>query len=622
MTWSPSIGAWPDGEAFRFRIWAAGRTDVELLITSEGIPSRRVVMTAAGDGTFTAHVSGLDTTVRYGYLLDDEGPFPDPASRYQPDGVHGLSALDDPHGFPWTDQAWTGIALERAVFYELHVGTFSPAGTLAGASDRLADLADLGITVVELMPIAGFPGSRNWGYDGVSLFAPAPAYGTPDDLRRFVDRAHALGLAVVLDVVYNHFGPDGAYAFTFSPFYRSDRHDSPWGCAVNFDGAHAEHVREFVVENALHWVHEYHVDGFRLDATHAIVDGSPRHVLAELADRARASAGSRTLLFVAEDDRNLTSIVEPTSAGGWGFDAVWADDFHHHVRRRAAGDRDGHYEDYSDRVADLVDTLNAGWFYRGQHSAFRAAPRGSDPAGILRERMIVCLQNHDQIGNRAFGERLNHQVHLSLFRALTVVLLAAPETPLIFMGQEWAALTPFLYFTDHHAELGRLVTEGRRREFSRFDVFRDPEARSRIPDPQSHTTFDRSRLDWDERARAPHAGILTLHRALLALRRSHAAMRTSADARAMALDDDTIAIHRGGAGGAALVAVARLRGGGSVPLDFGPDTIPRREWSVILNTEDAAFTGTDGEAARPNVRSDAGASVVTFAGPSALVLSS
>jgi maltooligosyltrehalose trehalohydrolase len=621
MIWSPSIGAWPDGDGFRFRVWAPERTHVDLVITAEGGPSSRVAMIAAGDGTFSSHISGLDAAARYGYLLDDEGPFPDPASRHQPDGVHGLSALDDPRAFVWTDHAWTGVPIERAVFYELHVGTFSLPGSWAAAAAHLADLADLGVTVVELMPIADFPGSRNWGYDGVSLFAPAHAYGTPDDLRRFVDRAHALGLAVVLDVVYNHFGPDGAYAFTFSPYFRSARPDSPWGCGLNFDGAHAVHVREFVIENALHWVHEYHIDGFRLDATHAIADDSPRHVLAELADRTRASAGSRTILFVAEDDRNLTSILQPAWAGGWGFDAVWADDFHHHVRRQAAGDRDGYYEDYSDHVADLVDTLNAGWFYRGQHSRFRGAPRGSDPAGMLRERMIVCLQNHDQVGNRAFGERLNHHVPAPLLRALTVVLLTAPETPLLFMGQEWAASTPFLYFTDHHAALGLLVTEGRRHEFSRFDAFRDPHARSRIPDPQSAETFEQSRLDWDERRRFPHAGFLALHRTLLVLRRTHPAMRTTAHASAMVLDDHTLGIRRQDANGAAVLAVVRLRGAGSLRLDAGLDPGTGRQWSVALTTEDAAFTGMHA-GGRPDITCGAGTPVLTFTGPSALVLSS
>jgi maltooligosyltrehalose trehalohydrolase len=342
----------------------------------------------------------------------------------------------DPAVFAWSDRQWTGVPLDRAVIYELHVGSFTPAGTFDGATEQLPYLAELGVTLVELMPVADFPGTRNWGYDGAALFAPCRRYGTPDDLRRLVNTAHGLGLGVLLDVVYNHFGPDGAYCTVFSPYYRSARHQSPWGPALNLDGEQSTPVRQFFIENALHWLHEYHLDGLRLDATHWLVDDSRPHFIAELVARVRESVTDRTVLLVAGDERNLATIVRPPSQSGWGLDAVWADDFHHHVRRRAAGDRDGYYQDYSGSIADLAATVRQGWFYCGQYSAYAGAPRGTSPAGVPLERMIVCIQNHDQIGNRPFGRRLNHQVEPAMFRALSALLLFAPETPLLFMGQE------------------------------------------------------------------------------------------------------------------------------------------------------------------------------------------
>jgi len=617
-TWRPALGAWPEAGGFRFRVWAPAHTRVDVVLVTDETGRRREALAATGDGYFTAAIDDVAAGTRYGFLLDDAGPFPDPASRWQPDGVHDLSATVDPSAFAWSDAGWHGLPLARAVFYELHVGTFTPAGTFAGVLDRLPYLVDLGVTAVELMPVADFPGARNWGYDGVCLFAPARCYGTPADFRRLVDRAHALGLAVILDVVYNHFGPDGAYVFTYSPDYASSRHASPWGPTVNVDGPGSGPPRAFFLENALHWIHEYRLDGVRLDATHAILDDSPRHLVADLTAALRASCPDRQLLIVAEDDRNLAAIVRPPDEGGWGADAVWADDFHHHVRRLAAGDADGYFQDFDGTTPDLADTLRAGWFYRGQHSAYRQAPRGTSPAGIPLERMVVCLQNHDQIGNRAFGDRLHHGIDLALYRALTVVLLTVPETPLLFMGQEWAASTPFQYFTDHRPDLGRLVTEGRRREFARFAAFSDEEAQKKIPDPQAATTYEASRLRWDERDRPPHAGVFALYRALLALRRSHGALGSSHAATAAALDADTLAIVRPAPDGPALVVVARFAGSGVVTLG-GQDGMPAgRRWSTILTSEDAPFV--EGTASTPPriVLNDH--PVVSFQRPSAVVL--
>jgi maltooligosyltrehalose trehalohydrolase len=524
----------------------------------------------------------------YAYELDGEGLFPDPASRFQPQGVHGPSAIVDHRSFKWSDDTWRGLPLEQAVLYELHVGTFTEAGTFAAVADRLPYLADLGITIVELMPVADFPGSRNWGYDGVSLFAPSRAYGAPDDLRRLVDAAHRLGLAIVLDVVYNHFGPDGAYGSVFSPLYLSRKHRSPWGAAVNLDDEGSQHVREFFVENALHWLHEYHFDGLRLDATHGLIDDSPRHLIAELATRARASAPHRQVLLIAEDERNLATIVRPPEDNGWGLDAVWADDFHHQVRCLAAGDRDGYYEDFTGTIEDLATTIRQGWFYRGQFSRHRGEARGTDPSGIPLSRMVVCLQNHDQIGNRPFGQRLSHQIDPGLYRALSALLLFVPETPLLFMGQEWAASTRFLYFTDHDADLGRLVTAGRREEFSRFEAFADPVIWTRIPDPQAASTFEDSRLVWDERTQQLRAGVLELYRALLTLRRTEPALQRREGFEVAALDGATLAVMRCSERDVLLLVLCTKA---SCRVDVGQwrAVPPDKTWQIVLTTEDPRF---------------------------------
>jgi maltooligosyltrehalose trehalohydrolase len=550
------------------------------------------------DGMFTGTFADVAAGDLYAYLLDGDGPFPDPASRFQPQGVHGPSAVVDAGAFEWTDDGWRGRALEEAILYELHVGTFTGAGTFAAAAERLPDLADLGITVVELMPVADFPGSRNWGYDGASLFAPSRAYGTPDDLRRFVDAAHRLGLAVLLDVVYNHFGPDGAYASVFSPFYISTRHRSPWGAAVNLDGEGAAQVRAFFIENALHWLHEYRFDGLRLDATHGLIDDSPRHFVAELIAQVRTSVTDRRVLLMAEDERNFSTIVRPASDGGWGADAVWADDFHHQVRRFAAGDRDGYYEDFTGTIADLAETIRHGWFYRGQFSAHQGAPRGTDPAGLPLSRMVVCLQNHDQIGNRPFGRRLHHQIDPALYRALSALLVFVPETPLLFMGQEWAASSRFMFFTDHHEELGRLVTTGRREEFSRFEAFADPATRDRIPDPQALATFEHSRLIWEERDRPQHASVLALYRGLLALRRREPALHQG-DVVVEELDDASLTVARGD-----LLLVLCTRGGRRVDAARRSGGAADVTWQVVLTTDAPGLAESSDAGATPDVTID------------------
>ena len=583
---SRALGASCEPGGVGFRVWAPEREAVELTVETPGREELHSLRKGA-DGFFDGFVAGLGQRDLYRFRLDGEGPFPDPASRFQPRGVHGPSEVVDPLAFEWSDGGWRGVPLERLVLYELHVGCFSPEGTFAGAAAKLPRLVELGVTAIELMPVADFPGARNWGYDGVALFAPARGYGRPDELRRLVDAAHRLGLGVLLDVVYNHFGPDGAYAGAFSPHYFSKRHATPWGAALNFDGPASEPVREFFVENATRWLGEYHLDGLRLDATHALADQGPRHLLAELSARVRGAVG-RPVLLVAEDHRNLAELVRPAAQGGFGLDAVWADDFHHAARRMLAGDHEGYYRDFAGTVSELATALRDGWLYQGQRSEHFGGPRGTSPAGLDPDRFVFFLQNHDQVGNRALGERLHHQLDPAAFRAATALLLCAPQTPLLFMGQEWAAPEPFLFFTDHEPALGRLVTEGRRREFAGFRAFSDAAGRARIPDPQAASSFERSRLDWRQRDTETGAALLRLHRALLRLRRDEPLLRHS-PARRVEIDasgEDALALRYAGDAGV-LVVIVRLRGQGRVVLKAPPP--PGRTYRVVLSTEDPDF---------------------------------
>ncbi|MCA1585031.1 MAG: DUF3459 domain-containing protein, partial [Acidobacteria bacterium] len=444
-------------------------------------------------------------------------------------------------------------------------------------------------------------------------FAPAPAYGSPADLAAFVDRAHGVGLAVLLDVVYNHFGPAGAYAAAASGRFFSDRHASPWGRGINLDGPDARHVRRFFIDNALQWVLDYRFDGLRLDATHALHDDSDVHFLASLSDAVHEAVSDREVILVAEDHRNLRTIVEPRTRGGWGLDAVWADDFHHIVRRLVAGDDEGYFRDYRGDVDELAQTIRTGWLYEGQPSLHHGTPRGSSAAGLELARAVVCLQNHDQVGNRALGDRLHHVVDLATWRALSVLLLVVPETPLLFMGQEWAASSPFQYFTDHEPELGRLVSEGRREEFGPFRAFADPELRLAIPDPQDVATFERSKLRWDEIDRPLHAGTLALYRRLLRLRKELAAggpAGTTGAGRVAAVDAASLWLRRRTIEGGELAIVVRLKGEGRVSPPLGASV--GTGWIPVLDTEDAAYASDPQPAAM-------GDGVVEFARPGAVI---
>ncbi|MDT0633258.1 malto-oligosyltrehalose trehalohydrolase [Rubrivirga sp. S365] len=583
MNTPPRLGALVEPDGVRFRVWAPAAERVDVVLGERSVP-----LDATGDGYHEAFVGGAAAGDRYRLALDGGDPFPDPASRFQPEGVHGPSEVVDPGAFAWTDDSWTPPGLESLVVYELHVGTFTAEGTFDGVRERLGALRELGVTAVELMPLADFPGERGWGYDGAALYAPAHAYGRPDDLRRLVDAAHAEGLAVLLDVVYNHLGPDGAYVAAFGPVF-TPRHETPWGQAMNLDDDGSRGVRDLFLDNARHWLEEYHLDGFRLDATHALVDDSDPHFLAELSAFVDGLTPPR--LLIAEDHRNDARLVTPRPAG-YGLDAVWADDLHHQVRNVLAGDTEGYYADFAGTTtAEIAETLRRGWFYDGRPTRRTGERRGTSAEGVRREQCVVCVQNHDQVGNRPTGARLHHEVSAAAFRAATALLLVAPETPLLFMGQEWATSAPFPFFSDHNAELGPLVTAGRKREFADFPGFS-----GEVPDPQAEGTFRSAVLDWSERDAPGHAHTLALTRALLALR---PALGDPAEATVEAAGDGALVLRRGGH-----VALVDLVGGAALGLPSGAH--------VVLSTESAAHAP---DPAPP--RREGGA--VVFSRPGALV---
>jgi len=490
-----TLGAMPQADGTKFRVWAPKPSQVTLHLEFRGAV-REVLLPDLGGGYREVSVPGVRAGAKYGYFLDGRGPFPDPCSRSQPDGVHGLSEVVNPWAFPWSDRDWALPDPHDLLIYECHIGTLTPRGTFDGAIELLPGLRQLGVNAIELMPVASFPGRWNWGYDGVAAFAPAAVYGGPEGMRRFVDAAHREGLAVLLDVVYNHFGPDGNYTGLYSDHYATDRYRTPWGAAINFDGPGSEHVRRFFTENLQHWCREFHVDGFRIDAAHEIFDTSPEHILATLrrATEGLASGGSSPLLF-AESDENDPRYVRAQSMGGYGLDGIWADDFHHAVHRLVTRESDGYYGGFAGTPEEVARAITQGFVYEGQVDPTSGKPRGYPARDARLGAFVCCLQNHDQVGNRAFGDRLSATVGRPEYMAASLLLLLLPQTPLLFQGQEYAASQPFCYFTDHDAALGRLVTEGRRHEFAGFPAFGSEAARARIPDPQAPATFEMSRLN-------------------------------------------------------------------------------------------------------------------------------
>ncbi|MFB3814856.1 MAG: malto-oligosyltrehalose trehalohydrolase [Terriglobales bacterium] len=491
-----------------FRVWAPAARRVRVQFGD----GRSVPMERSEDGTFSA-AADAQAGHRYFYQLDDNHPVPDPVSRFLPAGVHGPTEIVDPDAFRWSDRGWRGLDLRDYIIYELHTGTFTPQGTFDAIPERFDYLKQLGITVIELMPVIAFPGRRNWGYDGVSMYAVQESYGGPEGLKRLVDSAHRAGLAVILDVIYNHLGNEGNYLRMFGPYF-TDRHKTPWGEAVNYDGPGCEGVRRYVVENALYWIREYHLDGLRLDAIQTIKDDSRYHIVQEIRDRVHqlGSELGRQVCVIGESDENNPRDVLPNARGGFGLDAVWSDDFHHAVHAVLTGEHEGYYQDFG-RKEQIVRALNDGLAFQGEHFKFWGAPRGSKPEGVSLEANVICIQNHDQVGNRAQGERLGHLVPAGAVRLAAALLLLAPETPLLFMGEEFAASSPFQFFTDYRDPvLQKAVSEGRRNEFKDFTW-------NEVPDPQDPATFERSKLRWEEAS--DENPMLRWYRQLIALRKQY-----------------------------------------------------------------------------------------------------
>lgn len=600
-------------DGVRYSVWAPNSEHATVCVWGDGRPTtekpREVGLSRVSGG----YHSGVDTEGRAGdrYLirLDGKDPRPCPASRFQPDGVFGPSLVVDSSTFKWSDQSWQRPSFRDIVIYELHVGTFTPEGTYRAIIDKLPYLHDLGVTAIELMPLADFPGAHNWGYDGVRLFAPARAYGTPDDLRALVDAAHAHGLAVILDVVYNHFGPDGNFLRDFSPDYFEGRHHTPWGEAINFSTSEA--TRQYFRDNILYWMEEFHMDGFRLDATHAIYDDSPRHILTELAELAHA----RGRYIIAEDERNEARIISSPEEKGFGFNAVWADDFHHSVEV-ALIDASIYATEFHGELSELTNALQNGWVH----------PAPWPPGGVRHntacahlppERFVFCISNHDQAGNRAFGERLNHFVSPETYRAASALLCLIPYTPMLFMGQEWGASTPFQYFTDHNEHLGRLIDEGRRKEMKRFPVFEKALVMEGLPAPQAPETFLRSKLKWEESEVAGHGACLRLYREALRFRREHAAFRPAdrAHTRVAELSSGVLAI-RAKLPGDDWLLLCDLRGGHHGNLRDDPFCAldGGKSWHIRFSSNDANFGGPE------TVSYDAHSGKLVFQMPEVLVL--
>lgn len=506
------LGALTVEDGILFRIWApkASRVDLVLYPSETTLP-----LEPTGDGYYERFERGVSAGSLYRYLLSGEHLFPDPASRFQPQGVHGPSMVVDPFRYQWGDGDWEGIPQKDLIFYELHTGTFSLEGSYKGIRNKLAYLKDLGINAIELMPVADFPGRWNWGYDPAALYAPSRAYGTPDDLRALIDEAHQVGIAFFLDVIYNHLGPDGAYVAAFAPMF-TGKHHTPWGGAINLDDEGSTGVRNVFIDNAIYWLEEFHFDGLRLDATHALVDDSKVHFLAELTEKAAQNVSGWRRYLIAEDQRNINTMILPREEGGYGLDGIWTDDLHHQVRNITAGDDDGYYASFAGTTApDIAKTIRQGWFFDGFYDPATEKVRGTDASVISPWQCVVYIQNHDQVGNRPQGNRLTSDISFPLYRAVSAMLLMVPECPLLFMGQEWASTSPFQFFTDHNEELGKLVSKGRIEEFGHFASFK-----GEVPDPQDPETFYRSRLDWDELDLPVHTTTLNLYRDLLHLRKN------------------------------------------------------------------------------------------------------
>ncbi|MBX6315224.1 MAG: malto-oligosyltrehalose trehalohydrolase [Isosphaeraceae bacterium] len=588
----------PEG-GISFRVWAPRCRRVEVAIYGKSAhapeaSARIEALTPEGDGYFSETIASAGPGILYRYRLDGGEAFPDPASRYQPEGPHGPSQVIDPSTFAWTDHEWHGLRIEGQVLYELHVGTFTSEGTWEAAAEELPELRALGITGIELLPVAEFPGRFGWGYDGVDLFAPYHCYGTPDDFRRFVDEAHRLGLGVLLDVVYNHFGPEGSYLDRFSDDFYSKTDKTEWGDAINFDGPNSGPVREFFLANAGYWIEEFHLDGLRIDATQQFFDNSDEHIISQIVRRARAAAQGREVILIGENESQQVMLMQPEEQGGYGLDALWNEDFHHVAVLAATGRREGYYSDYRGSPQEFVSAFKGGFLYQGQRNIRQRKRRGSLTRGVFLGKFVNYLQNHDQVANTFRGERLHDVMSPSLFRVMTAVLLLAPGTPMLFQGQEYAASTPFHYFSDLAAELREPTRQARFAFLSQFPSQALPESRTLIPDPFDPATFACSKLDPSERTRNLQA--LFLHRDLIRLRREDPVLRRQGadglDGAVLAPEAFVIRYFSGS--GEDRLLVVNL----GADLHLAPITEPLlappedREWRLLWSSEDVRYGGS------------------------------
>ena len=584
------IGAEPMESGVHFRVWAPRRNRVDVVV--EGAATE---LTREHGGYFSALVDTANVGSRYRFRLDGGDSFPDPASRYQPDGPHGDSEVIDPSTFQWTDRDWRGVSARRQVIYEMHIGTFTREGTYRAAASRLADVAALGATVLEVMPLAEFPGRFGWGYDGVDWFAPYHVYGRPDDLRAFVDQAHDAGLGVILDVVYNHFGPDGNYLKEFSEFYfRSDR-VTDWGEAINYAGNNCAPVRELALTNAHYWVEEFHFDGLRLDATDNIYDESATHLIEEIGIVARQAARERSIIVLGENEAQQSRLIRERERGGYGLDMLWNDDFHHTAVIAAAGTarREAYLTDYAGSPQEFVSTAKHGFLYQGQHYAWQENRRGTSALDIPAHRFVHFIENHDQLANSGDGKRIHQVSTAGRYRALTALLLLGPQTPMLFQGQEFGASSPFLYFADHNAGLAKRVAKGRLDFLAQFPSLADPETQSTLADPGDRGTFERSQIEWSECPR--NVEHLSLHRDLIALRQcdpvlAHDSLRVDG----AVLSGAAFLLRCFAPGENDRLLVVNL--GTELALDIAPEPLlapPDRDagWTLLWSSEDVKYGG-------------------------------
>ncbi|WP_425613861.1 malto-oligosyltrehalose trehalohydrolase [Anatilimnocola sp. NA78] len=583
------IGAEVQEKGVHFRLWAPRHRSLQVLLRDTTKP---IDMVAESEGYYSVLVPETGTGTQYWFVVDGQ-KFPDPASRFQPEGPHGPSQVVDPSSFEWTDQQWSGSKLAGQVIYELHIGTFTPEGNWAAAIKKLPYLVDTGVTLIEVMPVAEFPGKFGWGYDGVSFFAPTRLYGQPDEFRQFVNEAHRLGLGVILDVVYNHFGPDGNYIGCFSEDYFTKKYANEWGEAINFDGPHSAPVREFMAKNAAYWIDEYHLDGLRLDATQQIFDDSPEHVLTLIGKEVRAAAKGRNTLIVNENERQEARLVRSVEKGGCGLDAIWNDDFHHSARVATTGHSEAYYSDHKGSAQELLSAVKWGFIYQGQRYKWQKARRGHYSLDLTPPQFITFLQNHDQVANSANGLRLHHMTSSGAYKAMTALLLLAPNTPMLFQGQEFTSSAPFLFFADHKPELNTLIREGRLKFLAQFPSLATEEMRSILPDPGSVETFEKCILDWSEVE--TNRPMYDLHRDLLRLRREEPCFRSQERGKfdGAILSQDALVLRFFGPEIDDRLLIINL--GRDLQCDPAPEPLlappPGCEWEEMWSSEDPKYGG-------------------------------